>query len=221
VNELAILNSPEEGAMGKWIKENLVLVSGILLPVILVGVFFVLNNAPRMLADPPQYDFMLVGYRYDYQHPSDYYLSFEVRNNKLSGRAVPKGEGNTHLNRQYAGIFRYSAAANTFEEIVYELPEGLEGIEEPIPLLLAETSDLKLDKRSKSPDGYTFEYLGYRGRGGLLGEMFGMRRRYESDYVLKKDGAYVDLPRPASTSGPYYQNDLHFMGWVIEEDNAP
>jgi hypothetical protein len=204
--------------MGKWIKENLVLVSGIVLPVLLVSGFFILDNAPRMLADPPKYDFVLVGYRYDYQHPSDYYLSFEVRDGHLTGRAVPRDESNAGLNRQYAGIFRYNAAANTFDEIVYELPDGLEGIEEPVPLLLAGTSDLKLDKRRQSPDGYTFEFLGYRGRGGLLGEMFGMRRHYESDYVLKKDGAYVDLPKPASD--PYYQNDLHFMGWVIEEGSA-
>jgi hypothetical protein len=204
--------------MGKWIKENLVLVSGILLPVLLVGGFFVLNNAPRMLADPPKYDFVLVAYRYDYQHPSDYFLSFEVRDGHLTGRAVPRDESNANTNRQYANIFRYNAAANTFEEIVYELPEGLDGIEEPIPLLLAETSDLTLDKRRQSPDGYTFEFLGYRGRGGLLGEMFGMRRHYDSDFVLKKDSAYVGLPKPASDS--YYQNDLHFMGWIIEEDGA-
>jgi hypothetical protein len=219
VDWLMILTSPEEGTMGKWIKENLVLVSGILLPVLLVGGFFVLSNAPRILADPPKYDFVLVGYRYDYQHPSDYYLTFEVRDGKLSGRAVPKGEGNANFNRQYAGIFRYDAGTNTFEEIVYELPDGLEGIEEPIPLLLTETSGLTLDKHRQSPDGYNFEFLGYRGRGGLLGEMFGMRRRYESDYVLKKDGAWFDLPKPFSDSY-YYQNDLHFMGWVIEQDSA-
>ncbi len=205
--------------MAKWFKENLVLISGIVLPLLLVGGFFVLNNAPRILVDPPQYDFVLVGYRYDYQHPSDYYLSFEVRDGKLSGRVIPKGENNANINRQYAGIFRYDPEANSFEEIVYELPDGLDEIEEPITLQLAGTNDLTLDKRSRSPDGYSFEFLGYRGRGGLLGEMFGMRRRYDSDYVLKKDGAYIDLPRPVSD--PYYQHDLHFMGWVIEEGSTP
>jgi hypothetical protein len=205
--------------MGKWIRDNLVLVSGIVLPVLLVGGFFLLNKAPRILSDPPEYDFVLVGYRYDYQHPSNYYLSFEVRDGKLTGRAVPRDEQNVNINRQYAGIFRYDAASATFTEIVYELPEGLDDIDEPIPLELAETSGLKLDKRRQSPDGYAFEFLGYSGWGGLLGEMFGMRRRYESGYVLKKDSVYIDLPRPAAD--PYYQNDLHFMGWVIEEGGAP
>lgn len=205
--------------MNRWIKNNLVLISGIVLPILLIGGFFILSNAPRIMADPPKYDFVLVGYRYDYQRPGNYYLSFEVRDGKLTGRAIPRDDSNANFNRQYAGIFRYDAAANAFEEIVYELPEGLENIEESTALPLTETSGLKLDKRRQSPDGYVYEFRGYRGRGGLLGEMFGMRRRYESDYVLKKDNAYFDLPRPASD--PYYQNDLHFMGWVIEEGGAP
>ena len=205
--------------MSKWIRENLVLVSGIVLPVLLVAGFFVLNKAPTMLADPPGYDFVLVGYRYDYQHPGNYYLSFEVRDGRLTGRAVPRDKHNANINRQYANIFRYDAAANTFAEIVYDLPEGLDDIDESIALELEETSGLKLDKRRLSPDGYAFEFLGYRGRGGLLGEMFGMRRRNESGYVLKKDSAYIDLPRPVSD--PHYHNDLHFMGWVIEEGGAP
>ena len=57
--------------MGKWIKDNLVLVSGIVLPVLLIIGFFILSNLPRVLADPPQYDFLLVAYRYDYQQPTE------------------------------------------------------------------------------------------------------------------------------------------------------
>ena len=206
--------------MNKWIKQNLVLVSGILLPVLLVGGFFVLSNVPVILADPPKYDFLLVSYRYDYQHPSDYFLSFEVRDGKLKGKVNPKGEVNANLNRQYAEIFRFNSKENAFDQIDYGLPDGLEGIEESIPLLLEGTSDLRLDKRIESPDGYSYEYLGYRGRGGLLGEMFGMRRSHKSQYVLNKGGAYVNLPKLV-TDPNYYQHDLHFMGWVIEEGRTP
>jgi hypothetical protein len=206
--------------MRKWVTENMVLVSGIVLPVLLVVGFFILNTAPRLLTDPPQYDFVLVAYHYDYQHPSDYYLAFEVRDGKFSGKVVPRNESGANLNRQYANVFRYNATENSFEEIIYDLPEGLEGIDAPIPLRLADTESLMLDKRKQSPDGFSFEFLGYRGRGGLLGEMFGMGRRYESGYVLKKGGANFELPKPASTSN-YYQNDLHFMGWVINEDSGP
>ncbi len=204
--------------MAKWIKENLVLVSGILLPVLLVGGFFVLNSLPRVLLDPPQYDFVLVGYRYDYRHQNDYYLSFEVRNGKLTGRAIPRNGNGPYFNRQVAAIFRYRAATNSFEEIVFELPDELADSDDPVSLPLAETSDLTLDKRSQSPDGFTFEHRGYRGRGGLLGEIFGMRRSYDSNFVLSKDNTHLDLPQPAAD--PHYLNDLHFMGWIVETGNA-
>ena len=52
-----------------------------------------------------------------------------------------------------------------------------------------------------------------------MGEMFGSRRRYESNYQLKKGNAYFDLPKPVSN--PYSQNDLHFMGWVIDQGDTP
>ena len=207
--------------MGKWIKANLVLVSGIVLPLLLVGGFFVLSSMPRILADPPTHDFILVGYRYDYQHPQKYSLSFEVKDQKLSGKVVPFDEGNAYRNRQYATIFRYDTESNTFDEIVYDLPDGLDDMEDPISFVVDETSELVLDKRKKSPDNYTFEYLGYPGRGGLLGEIFGMsRRRHDSGYVLKQNGAYFNLPKPASDPY-YYQHDLHFMGWVIPAENTP
>jgi hypothetical protein len=206
--------------MSKWIKENLVLVSGILLPVLLVTGFFVLSQAPKILTDPPTSDFLLVAYRNDYQHPRDYHLSFEVRDGQLYGKVVPIGEGSVNYNQQHAGIFRYKATENSFEEIVYELPDGVDDTEETIAFLVEETSNITLDKRVKSPDGYRFEFLGYRGRGGLLGDIFGMGRSYENNYVLTKDSAHFNLPKPA-TDAYYYQHNLHFMGWVSEEGSTP
>ena len=206
--------------MSKWIRENLVLVSGIVLPLLLVGGFFILSTAPRMLADPPQFDFLLVGYHYDYQHPVNYTLSFEVRDGKLTGKALPNSTENATVSRQSARIIRYSARDNAFEELVYDLPENLDSMTESVPLNLGDAENLTLDKRKKSPDGYQFKFLGYRGRGGLLGEMFGMRRSRESHYILNQDGAHFILPDPSSDPY-YYQNDLHFMGWVTAEGDAP
>lgn len=206
--------------MDKWIKDNLVLLSGIILPVLLVAGFFVLSKAPLVLTDPPKYDFLLVAHRYDHQHPRDFHLSFEVRNGILHGKVAPADDDHTHLNRQYAGIFRYSAAGNRFDEIAYDLPEGLENLIEPLEFAVGETLPLELDKRSESPDGFTFEYLGYRGRGGLLGEIFGMGSRRDSEYVLSKDGAAFNLPRPGSNQY-YNQHDVRFMGWIVAEGESP
>jgi len=206
--------------MSKWIKENLVLVAGIVLPVLLVAGFFVLNKAPGILTDPPGYDFLLVAYRSDYQHPRKFHLGFEVRDGQLRGKVTPVNDDQSHLNRQYAGIFRYDAAANRFEEIVYELPEGLDELEKVLEFTVAETRQLELDKRAKSPDGFTFQYLGYRGRGGLLGEIFGMGGNRGNEYVLSKAGAHFKLPKPA-TDSYYYHHDMHFMGWITGGSESP
>ncbi len=50
----------------------------------------------------------------------------------MHGRVVPIGEGNVDYKQQHADIFRYKADENSFDEIVYELPDGVDDIEEPI-----------------------------------------------------------------------------------------
>jgi len=206
--------------MGNWIKQNLVLISGILLPVLLVGGFFILNRLPQLTVDPPVYDFLLVAFRNDYQHPHHHYLTFEVQDGKLSGHISPTDEDYQHYNRQDARIFLYRANSNEYEEIVFELPDGLDQLEATVPINLAETAHLAIDKRLQSPDGYQFEYLGYQGSGGLLGDIFGIGSRYENSYVLKKDGHNFVLPE-FSMDLNFYPNDLQFMGWVVPEEAKP
>lgn len=207
------------GTLGKFFKENAVLITGIVLPVVLVAGFLILSHIPKSLLDPPQYDFLLVVHSHDQQQSHNYNLSFEVRDGRLTGLVTPRVGGN-YSNRQRASLFRYKADGNVFEELVYELPENLDELEKPMTFPVAEVQNLKLDKRMQSPDGYIFEYVGYRGHGGLLGEMFGSRRRYESDCVLKKGSAYFDLPAPTPQLN-YYSQNLYFSGWVIDEGNVP
>lgn len=195
------------------------LVAGIALPVLLVIGFFILGKVPALLLDDPEYDFVIVSYRYDHQHPQNYYLSFEVREGALQGKVIPAKQDQSHPNRRYAAIFRYIAAENRFIEIAHDLPGGLDNLTQPLEFTLEETRDLVLDKRSESADGYTFQVPGYRGRGGLLGEVFGMGHR-DNQYGLSKEGAYFNIPKP-STSLSYNRYDTHFMGWVVPEGTSP
>ena len=207
------------GTLGRFIKDNAVLIAGIVLPVVLVAGFMILSHIPKVLLDPPQYDFLLVVQSYDQQQHLSYNLTFEVRDGRLTGKATPTDDNN-YSNNQRASLFRYKADGNVFEELVFELPENLDELEKPLTFPIAEVQHLKLDKRAQSSDGYTFEYLGNRRHGGLLGEIFGMGRRYENDVVLKKDSAYFDLPAPIPKLN-YYSQNLFFIGWVIDEGNAP
>lgn len=206
--------------MGSWIKNNLVLVAGIVLPVLLVAGFMLLQAAPRALADPPAYDFLVASYRYDAGHPRDYHLSFEVREGRLEARARPAGDDQARPDHRHAVLFRYSAEHNAFSEIAYEVPDDLDDLAQPRRFPVDEAAGLELDTSGQSPDGYRFEYAGYRGRGGLMGELFGMGYRYDSYYVLSRDGVRFELPVPATASYRYGHN-LSFIGWVTGEDDTP
>lgn len=192
------------------------LVAGIVLPVLLVAGFLVLQGAPRVLGEPPGHDFLVVGVRYEPQRAGAYRLSFEVRDERLHLRMAPL-ESATDLTGRQLRLFRYSAAENAFSEVGFELPGDPETLEQPVSRILGETSSLRLDKSLRSPDGYLFEYTGYRNRGGLLGELFGMGRRHDSQYALSRDGAWFPLPEPDGERY-YYGNELDFLGWIVGED---
>ncbi|HSM69257.1 MAG TPA: hypothetical protein VK830_06035, partial [Xanthomonadales bacterium] len=185
-----------------------------------VAGFLVLSHLPRALLDPPQFDFLLVAWRYDHQQPRQYTLDFEVRDGELRGLARPVNDSVPIYNRQFASLFRYHAAQNRFSEIDFELPDGLEELERTRSFSVPEAGHLELDGASESADGYRFEHIGYRGRGGLLGELFGMGQRYENQYVLRKNGADFELPR-LPIQAWYDPQNLRFLGWVLGEDRAP
>lgn len=206
--------------MLNWIKSNLVLVAGILLPVLLVAGFLVLQSIPRALTDAPQYDFLVVAFKYDAQQQRNYDLSFEVRDGRLQGRATPRTDNNNYSSRQLATLYRYRTADNRFDEVPFDLPDTLDSLDSVSTFPIEEVADLKLDKSSRSPDDFIFEYVGYRSRGGLLGEIFGMGRRSNSQYVLSQGAAWFDLPLPTA-SMQYYGNDLVFLGWVMPATTAP
>jgi hypothetical protein len=204
--------------MLQWIRNNLVLVAGIVLPVLLVAAFVVLQGTPRLVGDPPQHDFLVAGIRYEPQQANNHRLSFEVRDERLHLRSTPVESANAPVVQQLR-LFRYSAAGNVFSEVDFETPGDLESADGPVSRILEETRALRLDKTLRSPDGYLFEFAGYRGRGGLLGELFGMGRRYDSQYVLSRDGAWLPLPNPDGNRY-YYGNDLGFLGWIVGEEGA-
>ena len=196
----------------------MVLVAGIALPVLLVIGFLMLAYVPKAMLAQPKYDFLVVGYRYDRNHIRTYHLNFEVKNGIVNGRIIPTKEGaNNYHQRQHAALFLYDTTSNSFEEIIYDLPEGVDELEKTMSFPVQALSGLAFSKKQTSPDGYSFKYLGYQGRGGLLGEVFGMRRRYDSHYVLTQDGAHFELPNPAHQPNYYYGHNLSFVGWVASK----
>ena len=207
-------------AMKQWIRNNLVLLAGIFLPVLLVIGFMILRGAPTMLGEPSAYDFLLVAWQQDVYQPRDFRLSFEVREGRLHAQAEPLDKQDVSGYRQGARLFRYQAATRSWTELTYDLPETVDTKDGPVSLAIPGAADLRLDKASRSPDGYLFEFAGYSSRGGLLGELFGMGRNYDGQYVLSRDSARFLLPRPDGNPG-YYGQDLQFLGWVVDGSAGP
>jgi hypothetical protein len=204
-----------------WLRANLVLVSGIVLPVLLVTGFLVLQRSSSLALEPPTHDFLVAGFRHDSQRAQNYRVAFEVRDGQLLGQASPLGEDEHVINRrQDARLYRYSATTRTFSEVPYEVPQAADGAQQEISFPIEALAGVWVDRSARSPDGYVFENVGYRSRGGLLGEVFGMGRRADSPYVLNRDGSLFDLPAPAGQSY-YYGQDLVFLGWVSAEAELP
>ncbi|NOS95053.1 MAG: hypothetical protein HOP26_01355, partial [Methylotenera sp.] len=70
--------------MKNFIKENLVLVIGLTLPLLLIVLFFVATVIPKVMGTPPQYEMLFTTNHYDYQNPADYLLEFAVKNQQLT-----------------------------------------------------------------------------------------------------------------------------------------
>lgn len=203
--------------MAEWIKKNLVLVAGIVLPAALVAAFALLQGVPRYVGESPQYDFLVAAYRYDAQHPSDYTVTFEVSEGRLQGRATRIKDARVNPNRRRAVLYRYDAKADRFNEIEWEEPAELEAAGKRFDFSLQETRHLKLDNVRRSPDGFEFEFAGYRGGGGMLGALFGMDRGYDRRFVLTREDAHYALPE--LDTRPYaYGRDVHFLGWVVQAE---
>lgn len=205
--------------MAAWIRKNLVLVAGIVLPVLLVAGFLLLQSAPALVGDPPRHDFLAAGYLYNPRITGDYTLTFEVEDGRLQGVARPIDDDN-YRDRLRAELYRYDAREQRFIRLDWKRPDISDGAEETVRFKIPETAGLKLDRSARSPDGYSLEWVGYRGRGGLLGELFGFGYRPGNNWALMRNGGTFELP--AFESGQYYGRDqLMFLGWVTGNGNTP
>ena len=196
--------------MPAWIRNNLVLVAGIVLPVLLVAAFLVLQSVPGVAPPPPEHDFVVAAYYHSAGTPQDHEFKFEVRDGRLHGIVVP-ADGSGRRDPMRVNLFRYVARENRIREIDWNPPGGLAALETPLEFEVGGLAGVALDPASQSPDGYRLEWSGYRSH-GLLGELFGFGRR-PSQWVLKKGDQQFELP-PFEPLQYYGHNQLVFLGWV-------
>lgn len=192
--------------MRNWIKENLVLVIGLSLPILLIVLFFLATVVPKSFGTPPQYEMLFTTLKYEYENSPVYLIDFKVVNNQL----VAKIKKNDDKARNYNSkkLMAYNAKTETVREITIDLAKAAEdNINE---VVLAETKHLKVDSSVVSPDGYQSEGSRYSSS-GLIGGLFG-GGNHNSGYRLKKGAVAYKV----QTSQPdYYYSDFKFVGWVV------
>jgi len=218
-------------AFQKFVKDNLVLLTGILLPILLIVLFMVASTLPRILATPPQYDFLFTDSQHFNNLDAPVTISLKVdKNGKLA--AIVKANKNrepAYNNQYFPVIYRYDAQHQTARAINYSyfrevLQEDGDKLLEDKTLEMPDfLSGLTLDKNIVSPDGYTLD-TDYYGRynNSLAGFMFSMgRHSRHRGYQLKKDSVVFSFEVSSGGKHPYsyyYGNQFAFLGWIIKDE---
>jgi hypothetical protein len=191
------------------VKQNLVLVMGMTLPLLLIVLFFIASVLPKSMSTPPQYEMLFTTYKYESQAP-DYLYDIVVKDAQLMVKVRKKDDKN--LGYQSTRLMVFDGRTQTVREIPLEVDNIAEAADgEPVPLPSAQ--GWKIDTASISPDGYALDAPRYAG-GNLLGGLFGVGYR-DGEYRLKKGGVGYRIPN--DQSGYRYYGQLEFVGWVLSK----
>lgn len=196
-------------AVKRFVRENLMIVVSVALPVAVVLLFALATAIPRWLVEPPRYDALIASAAPTYGGELPVRLEFDVMNGRLRLRAFELPDG---ARASAPRLFEYVAAQRAVREITFRLPDELEALADGAPIDLPLLADRRIDRALEAPDGYVFEQRA-AGGGGLFTELFGVGRgRYAAR--LRKNGAAVPVRLPVDAPNYYY--GLRFLGWVVE-----
>jgi len=191
------------------LKDNLVLVVGLTLPMLLIVLFFLASVLPKSMSAPPQYPLLFTTIKYE-SHPPDYLYDFMVKEHQL----MVKVRKNDQKERNYQStrLMIYDARNENIREITFD-PAKTANASEGGEVVLEETRDMRIDTASIAPDGFVLEGPNYGGN-GLLGGLFVGGYRNNNPYRLKKGSIGYKIP---NTQADYYYGQLQFIGWVVSK----
>ncbi len=201
-------------AAGNFIKDNLALVAGIAVPVVLVAGFLLTSVLGRALTPPPAHSAYFVIKNYDADHSKGASLSLDIASDgTLTAKLTPvKGNADYHPNTITDVLLSYDARTGktTTHDIV--VPDGLRNG----TFVPAEFKTLRLSAQPEAPDGYRVTHGSYN-RAGIIGDIFTYRT--PDGYRIRKGAATYRLPQdlPAGTNlRAYHSYNLRFLGWNTE-----
>ncbi len=188
--------------MKAFLKENIILVLGVSLPLLLTAVFFIANQVNLSFTEPPQYSVLFIN---NNNYGTSLTHKVIIRDKHAYLSYIPPKE-DRHYNFEAPNLYLYNPAKDEIQEIRLPKTHGLEGKTE---LPIDELSTTLISTEIQSPDGYHFTH-NYRGNRNLMTELFGGGYR-RSHYVLKKEQKNVKIP----TMKRY---NSQFIGWVVPKN---
>lgn len=202
-----------------WLRDNAVLVAAVLLPAAVALLFVVATLVPRWMVAPPQHDLVFsVEAPFESVHPA-VVVDYKVEDERVVAtfRGVPRPDNalqqpTPYMQRWILLLFDH----RTME--VREIP----AVERPAALPPGETQTVVVEALAgrrvvpgaRAPDGYTVDGSGMRGSGGIVGEIFGMDRRYRRALRISRDGRAIEVEFPASVRDWY--GAVHPLGWIVD-----
>jgi hypothetical protein len=201
-------------AVKNFIKNNLVLVTGLALPALLMIGFMLAASLPDIVSDPPQYDLVFaIPDNTSRNLPAA--LKLTVNNDgSLQAQLTPIRKESYDSYSTWKKLYLYEASTQKVRELPLPYPPDMDKITEIKEFAVEATKGMKLDTTSESPDGYTLSYVGYS-HSGLVGELF-IGNRYNSEPRLRKGSSSVRLVSGSEHSYFYYGN-IEFIGWVLDK----
>lgn len=191
---------------GKFVKDNLVLVVGVTLPLLLMAGFLAVSALPGSLAEPPKFDLLFSSTEYP-PMPVPVGVRFMVKDGVLVAQYTkPPGQSNVGV---WKKLFLYEAASRRVRPLALGFPADIAAIETTREEPVASAAGLRVDSTLQSPDGYELAFGDRRG-GGLLLELFGGSRGYEPRL---RNGSR-SMPLPPVAGEPFLYGAVEFVGWV-------
>ena len=205
----------------KFFRDNLVLLAAFALPATVAILFVVATAIPTWTVPVPQYDLVLRTEQPYGSAPPEVIVEFGTRDGQLVATVRPvvrptdPNAGIAYPQRW--GLLLFDHDAMQVREIPLDLPRTLPpGETHTIPI--AALAGRRVVPGDTAPDGYKVTSLNTGGGGGIVGELFGMNRRYRRGVAVGKDGRTIELELPAAYSTSY--GVIFPVGW-IQDDSRP
>jgi hypothetical protein len=182
---------------------NWLLIAGISLPVVLLGVFFLISVVAQQVVEPPSFDLYYNKYEYTATELVPVQLTYSVVLDRLQVNGV--ANRTAYRNR----LYRFDVRNQKSTEVTIEIPKTLTDGNAVIEVIALASA--RVSPEREAPDGFVFRNGRDRGP-GLIGELFSSRNH--QGFTLESSGATFHY----ETIGTSASSEIQFVGWVIGDE---